>query len=54
MKRAACSSSFVPGPSASGVQSIMILKSSEDSLCDRFEESDFNEAEFERTSTPDT
>ncbi|GBM00546.1 hypothetical protein AVEN_77356-1 [Araneus ventricosus] len=32
----------------------MLLKSSEDSLCDRFEESDWNEVEFERTSTPDT
>ncbi|GBN03287.1 Endothelial lipase [Araneus ventricosus] len=54
MKRAACSSTFVPGPSTSGVQSIMLLKSSEDSLCDRFEESDWNDVEFERTSTPDT
>ncbi|GBN27710.1 hypothetical protein AVEN_13901-1 [Araneus ventricosus] len=53
-KRAACSSIFVPGPSTSGVQSTMLLKSSEDSLCDRFEESDWNEVEFERTSTPDT
>ncbi|GBN78467.1 hypothetical protein AVEN_99548-1 [Araneus ventricosus] len=32
----------------------MLLKSSEDSLCDRFEESDWTEVEFERTSTPDT
>ncbi|GBM88652.1 hypothetical protein AVEN_139606-1 [Araneus ventricosus] len=32
----------------------MLLKSSEDSLCDRFEESDWNEVEFQRTSTPDT
>ncbi|GBL85665.1 hypothetical protein AVEN_193125-1 [Araneus ventricosus] len=32
----------------------MLLKSSEDSLCDCFEESDWNEVEFERTSTPDT
>ncbi|GBN77742.1 hypothetical protein AVEN_274590-1 [Araneus ventricosus] len=54
MKRAACSSTFVPGPSTSGVQSTMLLKCSEDSLCDRFEESDWNEVEFERTSTPDT
>ncbi|GBL78985.1 hypothetical protein AVEN_48946-1 [Araneus ventricosus] len=53
-KRAACSSTFVPGQSTSGVQSAMLLKSSKDSLCDRFEESDWNEIEFERTSTPDT
>ncbi|GBM09423.1 hypothetical protein AVEN_199415-1 [Araneus ventricosus] len=32
----------------------MLLKSSEDSLCDRCEESDCNEVEFERTSNPDT
>ncbi|GBM30715.1 hypothetical protein AVEN_259578-1 [Araneus ventricosus] len=32
----------------------MLLKSSEDSLCDRFEESDWNEVEFESTSTPNT
>ncbi|GBO38280.1 hypothetical protein AVEN_161332-1 [Araneus ventricosus] len=32
----------------------MLLKSSEDSLCDRFEESNCNEVEFERASTPDT
>ncbi|GBN44781.1 hypothetical protein AVEN_183095-1 [Araneus ventricosus] len=113
MKRAAYSSTFLPGPSTSGVQSTMLLKSSEDSfpdstlpgklaassfhgdfgafvnllqactlvmtnlwqtctlvmtnlwqaccklkllsgLCDRFEESDWNEVEFERTSAPDT
>ncbi|GBO00838.1 hypothetical protein AVEN_104573-1 [Araneus ventricosus] len=42
MKRNACSSTFVSGPSTSGVQSTMLLKSSEDSLCDRFEESDWN------------
>ncbi|GBM11730.1 hypothetical protein AVEN_75675-1 [Araneus ventricosus] len=54
MKTAACSSTFVPGPSTSGVQSARLLKSSEDSLCDRFDESDWNEVEFERTSTPDT
>ncbi|GBN35811.1 hypothetical protein AVEN_66282-1 [Araneus ventricosus] len=54
MKRAACSSSFVPGPSTSGFQSTILLKSLEDSLCDRFEESEWNEVEFERTSTPDT
>ncbi|GBN96601.1 hypothetical protein AVEN_221606-1 [Araneus ventricosus] len=52
MKRAACLSTLLPGPSTSGVQSTMLLKSSEDSLCDRFEESDWNEEEFERTSTP--
>ncbi|GBM39899.1 hypothetical protein AVEN_250220-1 [Araneus ventricosus] len=46
MKRAAYSSTFVPGPSTSGVQSTMPLKSSENSLCDRFEESDWNEVEF--------
>ncbi|GBN00492.1 hypothetical protein AVEN_238341-1 [Araneus ventricosus] len=45
---------FLPGTSTSGVQSTMLLKSSEDSLCDRFEESDWNEVEFERTSTLDT
>ncbi|GBN28774.1 hypothetical protein AVEN_46663-1 [Araneus ventricosus] len=54
MKRPACSSTFALGPSKSGVQSTMLLKSSEDSLCDRFEESDWSEVEFERTSTPDT
>ncbi|GBN16008.1 hypothetical protein AVEN_257948-1 [Araneus ventricosus] len=54
MKRAAYASTFVSGPSTSDVQSTMILKSSEDSLCERFEESDWNEVEFERTSTPDT
>ncbi|GBM71386.1 hypothetical protein AVEN_248587-1 [Araneus ventricosus] len=32
----------------------MLLKSSEDSLCDHFKESDWNEVKFERTSTPDT
>ncbi|GBN83176.1 hypothetical protein AVEN_73547-1 [Araneus ventricosus] len=53
-KRAACPSTFVPGPSTSGIQSTMLLKSTEDSLCDRFEESDWNEVEFERASTPDT
>ncbi|GBL89082.1 hypothetical protein AVEN_255219-1 [Araneus ventricosus] len=53
IRRAACSSTFLPGPSTSGVQSTMLLKSSEDSLCDRFKESDWNEVEFERT-TPDT
>ncbi|GBN93568.1 hypothetical protein AVEN_261302-1 [Araneus ventricosus] len=52
MKRAACLSTLSPGPSTSGVQSTMLLKSSEDSLCDRSEESDWNEEEFERTSTP--
>ncbi|GBM76872.1 hypothetical protein AVEN_3925-1 [Araneus ventricosus] len=54
MKRAACSSISLPGPSTSGVQSTMLLKSPEDSLCDRFEESDWNEVEFEWTLTPDT
>ncbi|GBN83802.1 hypothetical protein AVEN_114892-1 [Araneus ventricosus] len=54
MKRAACSSTFLPGPSTSGIQYTMLLKSSEDSLCDRFDESDWNEVEFERTSTPVT
>ncbi|GBM08311.1 hypothetical protein AVEN_101438-1 [Araneus ventricosus] len=54
MKRAACSSTFVAGPSTSDVQSTLLLKSSEDSLCEHFEESDWNEVEFERTSTPDT
>ncbi|GBM28974.1 hypothetical protein AVEN_40734-1 [Araneus ventricosus] len=53
-KRAAFSSTFVPCTSTSDVQSTMLLKSSEDSLCDRFEEPNFNEVEFERTSTPDT
>ncbi|GBN91164.1 hypothetical protein AVEN_67620-1 [Araneus ventricosus] len=52
IKKAACTSTFLPGPSTSGVQSAMLLKSSEDSLRDRFEESDWNEVEFERTSTP--
>ncbi|GBN93243.1 hypothetical protein AVEN_237581-1 [Araneus ventricosus] len=54
MKSAACSSTFVPGPSTIDVESSMLSKSSEDSLCDRFEESDWNEVEFERISTPDT
>ncbi|GBO25363.1 hypothetical protein AVEN_197465-1 [Araneus ventricosus] len=54
MKRGACSRTFVRGPSTSGVQSTMLLKSSEDSLCDRFEESDWNEVKSERTSTSDT
>ncbi|GBM81618.1 hypothetical protein AVEN_82346-1 [Araneus ventricosus] len=40
MKKAACSSTFVPGPSTSNVESTMLLKSSEDSSCDRFEESE--------------
>ncbi|GBO42197.1 hypothetical protein AVEN_133399-1 [Araneus ventricosus] len=53
-KRTACANIFVSGPSTSDVQSTMVLKSSEDSLCDRFEESDWNEVEFERTATPDT
>ncbi|GBM66842.1 hypothetical protein AVEN_128515-1 [Araneus ventricosus] len=54
MKRAACSNTFLPGSSTTGVQSTTVLKSSEDSLCDRFEESDWNEIEIERTSSPDT
>ncbi|GBN39788.1 hypothetical protein AVEN_217718-1 [Araneus ventricosus] len=48
MKRAACSNTFLPDPSTSGVQFTRLLKSSEDSLCDRFEESDWNEVECER------
>ncbi|GBM12851.1 hypothetical protein AVEN_114941-1 [Araneus ventricosus] len=54
MKSAACSSTFVSGPSTSDIQSSMLLKSSENSLCDCFEEADWNELEFESTSTPDT
>ncbi|GBN28677.1 hypothetical protein AVEN_268548-1 [Araneus ventricosus] len=33
---------------------VIHTKESEDSFCDRFEESDWKEVEFERTSTPDT
>jgi hypothetical protein len=54
MKRATCSSTFLPGPSTSDVQSNMLWKSSEDSSCDRYEESDSNKVEFERTLTAGT